>query len=159
VKDFLSKFSSREKTIVTLAAVSLIGLLIHASILEPFNQKQLELNDALEQGIIDLKWMQTAVVKLPRDNILSRAIEFEGSLANLIDKEVRSQDLNSFLTQMTPISNDEIRVRYKGINFNRLLDFIARVNSQGLKVKDLRINATDQLADVDCSLVLEKTGN
>jgi type II secretory pathway component PulM len=156
--DFLSKFSSREKTIVTLAAVSLIGLLIHASIIEPFNQKQLELNDALEQGIIDLKWMQTAVVKLPQDNILSRAIEFEGSLANLIDKEVRSQDLNSFLTQMTPISNDEIRVRYKGINFNRLLNFIAQVNSQGLKVKDLRINATDQTADVDCSLVLEKNG-
>jgi len=158
VKDFLSKFSSREKTIVTLAAVSLIGLLIHASIIEPFNQKQLELNDALEQGIIDLKWMQTAVVQLPRDNILSRAIEFEGSLANLIDKEVRSQDLNSFLTQMKRMSNDEIRVRYKGINFNRLLNFIAQVNSQGLKVKDLRINATDQTADVDCSLVLEKNG-
>jgi type II secretory pathway component PulM len=89
---------------------------------------------------------------------LSRAIEFEGSLANLIDKEVRSQDLNSFLTQMTPISNDEIRVRYKGINFNQLLGFIATANSQGLKVKDLRINATDQTADVDCSLVLEKNG-
>ena len=130
MKDFLSKFSSREKTILTLAAVSLIGLLTHASIIEPFNQKQLELNDALEQGIIDLKWMQTAVVKLPQNNILSRAIEFEGSLANLIDQEVRNQDLNSFLTQMTPISNDEIRVRYKGINFNRLLNFIAQVNSQ-----------------------------
>ncbi len=158
MKDFLSKFSSREKTIVTLAAVSLIGLLIHASIIEPFNQKQLELNDALEQGIIDLKWMQTAVVKLPRDNILSRAIEFEGSLANLIDKEVRSQDLNSFLTQMTPISNDEIRIRYKGINFNRLLNFIAQVNSRGLEVKDLRIDAADKTASVDCSLVLEKLG-
>ena len=158
MKDFLSKFSSREKTILTLAAVSLIGLLIHASIIEPFNQKQLGLNEALEQGIIDLKWMQTAVVKLPQKNILSQAIEFEGSLANLIDKEVRSQDLNSFLTQMTPISNDEIRVRYKGINFNRLLNFIARVNSQGLKVKDLRINATDKPAVVDCSLVLDKNG-
>ena len=158
MKDFLLKFSSREKTIVTLAAVSLIGLLIHAWVIEPFNLKQLELNDALEQGIIDLKWMQTAVVKLPRDNILKRAIEFEGSLANLIDKEVRSQELNSFLTQMTPISNDEIRVRYKDINFNLLLNFIARVNSQGLKVKDLRINATDLPANVDCSLVLEKNG-
>jgi len=156
VKDFLSKLNSREKTILVLAAISLMGLLIHAFVIEPFNQKQLELNDALDQGIIDLKWMQTAIVRLPRDNILSQAIEFEGSLANLIDKEVRSQNLNSFLTQMTPISDDEIRVRYKGINFNQLLGFIARVNSQGLKVKDLRINATDKPADVDCSLVLEK---
>jgi type II secretory pathway component PulM len=135
-----------------------MGLLIHALIIEPFTQKQLALNDAYEQGITDLKWMQTAIVQLPRGNNLSQAIEFEGSLANLIDKEVRSLDLNSFLTQMAPINDDEIRVRYKDIDFNRLLSFIAVVNSQGLKVKDLRINATDKSANVDCSLVLEKNG-
>jgi len=158
VNDFLSKFSSREKTIVTFAAISLFGLLVHALIIEPYNQKQLELNEALEQGKIDLLWMQSAVVRLPQNNRITKASIFEGSLANLIDQEVRSQDLNSFLAQMTPINNDEIRVRYKNINFNRLLNFIAQVNSQGLKVKDLRINATDKVADVDCSLVLEKNG-
>ncbi len=158
MNDFLSKFSSREKTIVTFAAISLLGLLVHALIIEPYNQKQLELNEALEQGKIDLLWMQSAVVRLPQNNRITKASIFEGSLANLIDKEVRSQDLNSFLAQMTPINNDEIRVRYKNINFNRLLNFIAQVNSQGLKVKDLRINATDEAADVDCSLVLEKNG-
>ena len=158
MNDFLSKFSPREKTIVTFAAISLFGLLVHALIIEPYNQKQLELNEALEQGKIDLLWMQSAVVRLPQNNRITKASIFEGSLANLIDQEVRSQDLNSFLAQMTPINNDEIRVRYKNINFNRLLNFIAQVNSQGLKVKDLRINATDKAADVDCSLVLEKNG-
>lgn len=156
MKELLSKFSLREKTILMLAAISLVGLLIHALIIEPFNQKQLELNEALEQGNIDLKWMQSAVYQLPRGNILTRGLDFEGSLANLIDQEVRSQDLSTFLTQMTPINDDEIRVRYKDINFNRLLSFIARVNSQGLTVKDLRINSTDKPGDVDCSLVLEK---
>ena len=156
MNDFLSKFSSREKTIVTFAAISLFGLLVHALIIEPYNQTQLELNEALEQGRIDLLWMQSAVVRLPQNNSITKASIFESSLANLIDQEVRSQDLNSFLAQMTPINNDEIRVRYKNINFNRLLNFIAQVNSQGLKVKDLRINATDKAADVDCSLVLEK---
>jgi len=156
MKDLLSKINSREKTILTLAAITLLGLLIHALIIEPFSQKQLELSEAIEQGNIDLKWMQSAVYQLPRGNDLTRALKFEGSLANLIDKEVRSQNLSTFLTQMTPISDDEIRIRYKGINFNRLLSFIAQVNSQGLKVKDLRINATDKPGDVDCSLVLEK---
>ena len=145
-----------KKTIVTFAAISLFGLLVHALIIEPYNQTQLELNEALEQGRIDLLWMQSAVVRLPQNNSITKASIFESSLANLIDQEVRSQDLNSFLAQMTPINNDEIRVRYKNINFNRLLNFIAQVNSQGLKVKDLRINATDKAADVDCSLVLEK---
>ena len=100
--------------------------------------------------------MQSAVFQLPRGNGLTQASKFEGSLANLIDREVRGQNLSSFLTQMTPISDGEIRVRYKEINFNRLLSFIAQVNSRGLKVKDLRINATDKPGDVDCSLVLEK---
>jgi len=156
MKDLLSKISSREKTILMLAAITLLGLSVHALIIEPFNQKKLELSSAIEQGNIDLKWMQSAVFQLPRGNGLTQASKFEGSLANLIDREVRGQNLSSFLTQMTPISDGEIRVRYKEINFNRLLSFIAQVNSRGLKVKDLRINATDKPGDVDCSLVLEK---
>ena len=156
MKELLSKISSREKAILTLAAITLLSLLIHGLIIEPFNQKQLELSEAIEQGNIDLKWMKSAVYQLPQGNGLTQALEFEGSLANLIDSEVRSQNLSTFLTQMTPISDNEIRVRYESINFNRLLSFIAQVNSQGLKVKDLRINATDKPGDVDCSLVLEK---
>ena len=156
MNDFLAKFSSREKTIVTLAAFSLLGLLVHALIIEPYNQRQLELNEALEQGNIDLLWIKSAVARLPLNSGRLQARKFEGSLANLIDNEVRSQDLNSFLAQMTPINDDEIRIRYKSINFNRLLNFIAQINSQGLRVKDLRINTSDKPSDVDCSLVLEK---
>ena len=158
MNELLARFSSREKAIVSLAAIVLLGVLIHMLIIEPFNQKQSSLSEAIEQGNIDLKWMQTVVHQLPRGNILAQAIKFEGSLANLIDKEVRSQELSSFLTQMTPIDDDEIRIRYKDINFNQLLNFIAQVNSQGLEVKDLRINATDNTAAVDCSLVLQKIG-
>ena len=158
MKELLSRFSSREKTILALATIALTAILIHALLIEPFNQKKTELSEALEQANIDLKWMRTAIYQLPQGNVLAQAIEFEGSLANLIDKEVRSQDLSDFLTQMTPINDDEIRIRFKDINFNQLLNFIAQVNSRGLDVKDLRIDATDKTADVDCSLVLEKLG-
>ena len=156
--DSLSKLSLREKAIVSIAGIILLGMLFHALLIEPFNQKELELNQAFEQGLIDLKWMRTAVTQIPQNKGPIETVNFQGSLANLIDREVKSQDLNGFLTQMTPISDDEIRVRYKAINFNRLLRFIAIVNSQGLKVKDLRVDATDKLADVDCSLILQKNG-
>jgi len=74
VNDFLAKFSSREKTIVTFAAISLLGLLVHALIIEPYNQKRLELNEALEQGKIDLLWMQSAVVRLPQNHGITKAL-------------------------------------------------------------------------------------
>lgn len=156
MKDYLSKLSSREKSIVTLAAMVLLGMLVHALVIEPYMEKKIELDEAIEQGRIDLKWMQSAVYELPQGGASSSSNEFEGSLANLINKLVKSQNLDSFLTQMTPVSDDEIRIRYKSINFNRLLNFIAQVNRQGLKVKDIRINASDKAALVDCSLVLEK---
>ena len=156
MKDYLSKLSSREISIVTLAAMVLLGMLVHALIIEPYIEKKIELDEAIEQGRIDLNWMQSAVYKLPQGGVSTSSKEFEGSLANLINKLVKSQNLDGFLTQMTPVSDNEIRVRYKSINFNRLLNFIAQVNRQGLKVKDLRINASDKAAYVDCSLILEK---
>jgi type II secretory pathway component PulM len=156
VKDYIARLSPREKTIFGLSGLALLGLLIHALVLEPYYQKQSSLTDQLDQVIIDLKWMESVVHRLPLAAVSGNAIKFEGSLANLIDKQVRSQKLDTNLAQMTPVGTDEIRVRFAGIAFDKLLNFIARINSQGLSVKDLRINASDKRAEVDASLVLKK---
>ena len=158
MKDYIAKLSPRERTIFGLSGLALLGLLIHALVLEPYYQKQSSLTDQFDQAIIDLKWMESEVHRLPVAAMSGEAIKFEGSLANLIDKEVRSQKLDANLAQMTPVGTDEIRVRFAGIAFDKLLNFIARVNNQGLSVKDLRINASGKRAEVDASLVLNKNG-
>jgi type II secretory pathway component PulM len=158
MQEFLNRLSTREKTIVVVSALLLAGLGLHALVIEPYQQKQSSLVEQLEQGMIDLKWMHSVVQRLPASQLSVAAADFEGSLANLIDQEVRSLGLEDALAQMTPTGEDEIRVRFTSIAFNRLLNFIAQVNSQGLRVRDLRINSTDQRADVDASLVLEKDG-
>ena len=156
--NFIARLSPREKAIFGLSALVLVGLVMHATVIEPYIQRQSELNEQLEQGLIDLKWMESVVHRLPSSGASAGRVKFEGSLANLIDKEVRSHKLDSKLAQMTPVGRDEIRVRFTGIAFDKLLNFIARINSQGLSIKDLRVNATDKLADVDASLVLKKDG-
>ena len=55
---------------------------------------------------------------------------------------------------MSPVGNDEIRLRYSAVEFNRLIQFIAQVNARGLEVRDLRISAVDSPGAVDSSLVL-----
>ncbi len=158
MQQFFNRLNPREKAIVVVSALVLAALMLHALVIEPYNQKQSQLVEQLEQGLIDLKWMQGVVQHLPAGQLSVSATQFEGSLANLIDQEVRGLGLEDALAQMTPTGEDEIRVRFTSIAFNRLLNFIAQVNSQGLRVRDLRINATDQRADVDSSLVLEKDG-
>jgi type II secretory pathway component PulM len=77
----------------------------------------------------------------------------DGTLANFIDQVVRRQGLRQQLSQISPIGNDEIRMRYKAVDFNRLVSFIAEVNTKGLLVKDMRILPSVNPGIVDSNIV------
>lgn len=155
--NLISNYSVREKFIIGLALLALLSVMVHAFVVEPYTQRVSALMDNLEQGKTDLIWMESVVGRLPANSISVSDTVFSGSLANLMDSEIRELKLKPFLSQMTPVSEDEIRIRYSSISFNRLIEFIARVNEQGLKVKDLRISSGTKPGEVDCSLVLVST--
>ena len=149
-----SSYSTREKLIFGGAAIALLAVAIHALLIEPYSQRLSTIADELEQGRTDLSWMQSVVSQLPVGNISASSAVFDGSLANLMDSEMQELELKPFLSQMSPVSEDEIRIRYSAISFNRLIEFIARVSQQGLVIKDLKINVASNPGEVDCSLVL-----
>lgn len=150
----LSSYSAREKTILGFAAIALLAVAVHAFLVEPYTLRLSSLHDDLEQGKADLYWMEKVVRQLPANSISAQNTIFSGSLANLMDIEMQELGLKPFLSQMTPVNEDEIRIRYSAIEFSRLIEFIARVNQQGLVIKDLRINVATKPGEVDCSLIL-----
>ena len=154
--EFMSRYSARERLIVIFAVVVLLSLGIHALIIEPYQQKVTSLNEDLEQSKADLKWMATMVRQLPATGSKSQNNSFDGTLANFINQTVTQQKLNSFLAQMTPKGENEIRVRFKAVSFQDLMVFVSKMKDQGLNVRDLRVNAGDNPAQVDSSLVLDK---
>lgn len=154
--EFMSRYSTRERLIVIFAVVVLLGLGIHSLIIEPYQQKITSLNEDIEQGKADLKWMAAMVRQLPAAGSKSQSNSFDGTLANLINKTVTQQKLNTFLAQMTPKGENEIRVRFKAVPFQDLMVFVSKMKDQGLNVRDLRVNAGDNPAQVDSSLVLDK---
>lgn len=156
MNEWLTRFNPREKIILLCAALALLVLATHAFLIGPYLQKSETLREQVTQGRADLSWMRATIVRLPTKVIAAPESDFSGSLANLIDSEVRAQNLDDFLAQMTPVSKDEIRIRYAAIDFNRLVNFIAIAAEKGLTVKDLRLNANGDLGNVDCSLVLER---
>jgi len=150
----LQQYSSREKAIVAVALLVVIGLGIHAFVIEPYQARLVSLQEDLEQQREDLKWMRSVVARLPAGNSPATGTVITGTLANFIDQAVRQQGLSDQLSQMSPIGSDEIRMRYNSVEFNRLVSFIARVNSSGLQIKDIRISAVDNPGMVDSSIVL-----
>jgi type II secretory pathway component PulM len=152
--DFLARYSMREKAIVALALLVVIVIGSDALVIGPYLERVDKLKQQIDQQRDDLVWMRSAVARLPAAGASSDSEAFTGTLANFIDQAVRSQGLSGQLSQMSPVGSDEIRMRYKAVDFNRLVGFIARVNSSGLAVKDLRITPADIPGIVDSNIVL-----
>lgn len=152
--DFIDRFSAREKLIVGLALLVLTAVILHAQVIEPYQLRLAELQDEIEQRRADLKWMKSAVARIPAASATSSAVSIDGTLANFIDQAVRRQGLTEQLSQMSPVGADEIRMRFAAVDFNRLIGFIAQVNASGLEIKDIRISPGDNAGIVDCNLVL-----
>jgi len=153
---FLAQYSSREKSIVVIALLVVIVLAFHAMIIEPYQQRLAQLHDSLDQHSADLDWMRSVVPRLPASDSAINVQEINGTLANFIDQAVRRQGLSNQLSQMSPVGNDEIRMRYSAVDFNRLISFIAYINSSGLEVRDIRISSADDPGVVDSSLVFTR---
>ena len=154
--DFLAQYSLREKAIVAAGLVIVIILGVHALVIEPYQQRLVLLQETVEQQSADLAWMKSTVGRLPAagaaNSVSNQAIS--GTLANFIDQVVRRQGLSEQLSQISPIGNDEIRMRYVSVDFNRLVSFIAQVNISGLDIKDIRILPADTPGIVDSNIVL-----
>ena len=153
---FLDQYSLREKAIVAIALLVVIALSLHAFVIEPYQERVATLQQDIEQHNTDLVWMKSAVARLPAGGMANAASNqaISGTLANFIDQVVRRQGLSEQLSQISPIGNDEIRMRYKAVDFNRLVGFIAQINTSGLEVRDIRILPADIPGIVDSHIVL-----
>ena len=152
----LAQYSLREKAIVASALLVVILLGLHAFVIEPYQEHVATLQQDIEQQNTDLVWMKSVVARLPAGGIANSPSNqaISGTLANFIDQVVRRQGLSEQLSQISPIGNDEIRMRYKAVDFNQLVSFVAQVNTSGLDVRDIRILPTDVPGIVDSNLVL-----
>jgi len=149
-----ARYSPREKLIVGLGLLVLVVIILHSQVIEPYQLRVTELQDEIEQQRADLQWMKSAVARMPAASQASSKAAIDGTLANFIDQAVRRQGLTEQLSQMSPVGADEIRIRYAAVDFNRLIGFVAQVNTSGLEIKDIRISPGEDPGIVDCSLVL-----
>ena len=152
--DFLAQYSLREKAIVAVALLVVIVIGTHALVIEPYQERYAALQSEIEQQQDDLAWMRSAVSSMPVAGMGTSTDEISGTLANFIDQVVRRQGLSEELSQISPIGNDEIRMRYNAVDFNRLVSFIAQVNTSGLEIKNIRILPADIPGIVDSNIVL-----
>lgn len=152
--DFLARYTQREKLIVGVGLLVLVVVVLHAQVIEPYQLRSAELRDQIAQQRADLDWMRSAVASMPANAEARASGTIDGTLASYVNQVVSRQGLSGQLSQMSPVGDDELRMRYSAVDFNRLVAFIAEVNASGLDIRDIRVSPGDDAGIVDCSLVL-----
>lgn len=153
--ELMARYSGREKLMILIGLLIVSIVALDTLVIAPYQNRVTDLNEAIQQSESDWQWMQSMAHRIPVNRSLSPQ-RFQGSLANLISETVKRRNLNQFLDQVTPNGEEQIRVRFNAVPFDQLVRFIAEMNDNGLRVKDLRINTSDRPAQVDSSLVLHK---
>ncbi len=154
MSDFLARFSFREKAIVAFAIIILLVLTVHAFVVEPYQLRLQTAKSEIDQYQADLEWMRSITPQLMPVEASQTTVSIDGSLANFVDQTVRQQGLSEQLSQISPVDDDVIRMRFSGVNFNRLVTFVALIYSSGLEVRDIRITPSESPGFVDSNLIL-----
>ncbi len=158
MSEWFSRLSGREQGILALAVIVVCGIVLHGSLIEPYQLKQQALQQEKLQRLEDLKWMQTAVTSLKPVGRGSSRQQIQGSLVNALDRFVRQQGLSNSLAQMSPLADGEVRMRFRSVDFNRYLRLLAQFSTAGLVIKDAQITAIeDAPGQVNSNLVLARS--
>ncbi len=143
---------SRERLIVTLAAIILAYILLDTLFMQPLMEQRQQLGQKLAQAQDDLQWMRQAAQRLPRLNRNARPV-LAGRVITFLDHQISSHGLKKSMQQMAPIGDNAARIRLSDVAFNRLLNFFNAV-SGALVVEEVRILPTDKPGLVNVSMTL-----
>ncbi len=158
MSEWFNRLSGREQGIIVLALVVLCGIVLHSSLVEPYQLKQQALEQEKLQRLEDLRWMQSAVPSLQPPGRSSSRQQIQGSLVNALDRLVRQQGLSGSLAQMSPLADGEVRMRFRAVDFNRYLRLLAQISSAGLVIKDAQITSIENdVGQVNSNLVLPRS--
>ncbi|MFT5503691.1 MAG: type II secretory pathway component PulM [Gammaproteobacteria bacterium] len=150
------RFNQRELLILMLGSVVMIGLTIHSFIIEPYNDRYSRVAEKVSLAKTDLGWIADAASQISRSMIVRETGSFTGSLANKLNQIVQSLGLKSYLAQMTPVGDNEVRIRFSKLEFSHFLRLIAVCRDSNIKIVDFRIDVTAQKSIVDASIVLAR---
>lgn len=156
--EWFNRLTGREQSILAAAVIVIFGILLHSSLVEPYQLRQQALQEEKLQRLEDLRWMQTAVQSIrPNDRATTRQ-PIQGSLVNALDRLVRQQGLSNSLAQMSPLADGEVRMRFRSVDFNRYLRLLAQFSTAGLVIKDAQITSIENTpGQVNSNLVLARS--
>jgi len=153
--------SSREKTLVSIAAISVTMMLFWLIVLNPILSKHEKLSKLTEEKQIELRIMQrqsTLVKQLQQQANGSSTKKVTGNPQQLIEQALQTWRLKPTLQRMQSQGAKKISLSLKNAEADKVMRFIAELESKyGLNSTDMTITKSKTLGMINIRLTLEKT--
>ncbi|HIO92330.1 MAG TPA: type II secretion system protein M [Leucothrix mucor] len=161
IKSWFLMLSSREKTLVSIAAISVTMMLFWLIVLNPILSKHEKLSKLTEEKQIELRIMQrqsTLVKQLQQQANGSSTKKVTGNPQQLIEQALQTWRLKPTLQRMQSQGAKKISLSLKNAEADKVMRFIAELESKyGLNSTDMTITKSKTLGMINIRLTLEKT--
>ncbi|MCW8931069.1 MAG: type II secretion system protein M [Gammaproteobacteria bacterium] len=158
---FFQKWSSlkRSEQQLLLYGVPLILIaIIYFYIWVPYNQSIVNLKQQVTSTQEDIMWLTklSTQIKELKTGTLSKG-SFTGSFINVVDKSIKQNKLNKYVTLLEKSGDDNIVVKYEKINFDQLIKYLGYIkNRYGISIKSIDVQRTNDGKLVNSRFILKK---
>ena len=158
MKQWFMMLSSREKTIVSIAAVLVPLLLLWLLLLQPMITKHGVLDEQIQDrtGILQKMRQQSADIKQLQRNGGNRKVVIRGNPQQKVESALRTWRLRSSLGVMNQPNSRTVKLNLRDAEADNIMRFLFDVETKyGLTVKDFSLKPTKDIGKANASLTLE----
>ena len=160
IKSWFLMLSSREKTLVSIAAVAVTLMLFWLIIINPILSKHDKLSKLTEDKRVELRIMQrqSALVQQLQQQVNSASIKkVTGNPQQLIEQALQTWRLKPTLQRMQSQGTNKVAVSLKNAEADKVMRFIAELERKyGLTSTAMVITKSKIIGMVNIRLTLEK---
>jgi general secretion pathway protein M len=132
MKAWFEQLEARQRVLLILAAVVVVGALLFVQVWEPIKQaSEMERERiAQQQALLDWLVAVTPMAGQLQQQRASRPRDRDQSLLGLADETAREAGLAAWLTRIEPAGEDQVRVWLDGADFVRVMGWLQRLSAE-----------------------------
>jgi type II secretory pathway component PulM len=153
LKSRWQELQAREQRILRYSAVILGVLLFYLFIIDPVYSGRNEAEQRLHSAREAFAVAQRQALDLKAASSNPGTAE-SGSLLAQVASSAQQQGLRSALKRMQPSGNDQIQVSLEGASYTQLMQWLSKLNQQGVRAQrvDIQLDRTSELLGVQLLL-------
>lgn len=158
MKQWFMMLSSREKTLVSVAAVLVPLLLLWLLLLQPMIQKHAVLNEQIQDRseILNRMRQQNTEIKSLQKSGGGKKIVRRGNPQQNVDSALRTWRIRSKLVSMNAPTSKTVKVTLRDAEADNIMRFLFDVETKfGLTLKSFSMKPTKEVGKANASLTLE----